>query len=181
MQKYLISLIAILCLSHSPTRAFVAPLSSQAAQHSSGLWELKAEASKADLTASEEKVYNILEEIHSSKLAFRTVVVGNGAILESTNVMGPVLKLGQSPKSGANIATFASEDQSFEFHVMTAQVKKIALTEKESPATGRTMRILRLTKEDAKPICSLILADDTDEAATWYKGIVSKYGEEIEL
>ena len=181
MQKYITLLLLLSCLLKETLQ--FAPVSN--AEQSRG-WNLRAADAKAsdsslpDLTPAEEKVYGLLQEIHSSKLPFRAVVVGNGAILESTSVLGPILKVSKSPASGANIATFASEDASFEFHLMTAQVKKISLTEKVGP-TGRTMRILRLTKEDAKPMCSLILADDSEESKEWYSGILSKYGESIDL
>jgi hypothetical protein len=167
----------------SGASAFVLP--PDAGHKVTGWAALRAAAKSEDssgpaLAPEEEKVYGLLKEIHASQLAFRAVVVGHGAILESTNLLGPTLKVSKSPKSGANIATFASTDQSFEFHLMTAQVAKISLTEKQGP-TGRTMRILRFTNKDAKPMCSLILADDSDKAAEWYQNIASKYGEEVEL
>ena len=62
------------------------------------------------LTAKEKQVYTMLEELSESNLPFRIVVVGNGAILESTNTLGPTFKLGKSPKSVAHIVTFASEE-----------------------------------------------------------------------
>jgi hypothetical protein len=85
------------------------------------------------LTPQEINVYELLKELSDSKLPFRIVVVGNGAILESTNTLGPTFKLGKSPKSGASIVTFASEDQSFEFHLMPAQIASAVLVEKPSP------------------------------------------------
>lgn len=133
------------------------------------------------LTESEQKVYGLLEDIHQSKLTFRIVVIGNGAILESTNELGPVMKLSQSPKSGANLVTFASEDQSFEFHLMTAQISKVGMVEKENPASGRTMRIMRFLDDTGKPICSLILSDDSTEAKEWYQSTIEKHGSEIEI
>jgi hypothetical protein len=133
-----------------------------------------------DLTEPEERVYGLLQEIYESKLDFRVVVVGNGAILESTATLGPIMKVSQSPATGANLVTFASEDSSFEFHLMIAQVSKIAFVQKEIP-TGRMMRILRFVNDVGKPVCSLILSDDSDPAAEWYNSITSKYGEEMQL
>jgi hypothetical protein len=149
------------------------------------------------LTLKEKSVYTMLEELSNSNLSFRIVVVGNGAILESTNMLGSpttnMMKLNQSPVSGANIVTFASEDKSFEFHLMIAQVDKVALIEKDSPVNkGKTMRIIRFIKNDdesgaSKSICSLILvtsADDDDDddddtvANDWFKIMISKYGSE---
>ena len=92
------------------------------------------------------------------------------------------MKLSQSSASGANIVTFASDDQSFEFHIMTAQVSKVALVEKESPAkAGRMMRIMRFINDTGKPICSLILADESVEATEWYHSTLEKYGPEMQL
>lgn len=132
---------------------------------------------KPTLTTSEEKVYSLLTDLHESKLDFRIVVVGNGAILESTNPLGPAMALNQSPKSGANLVTFASEDKSFEFHLQTAAVAKVALVEKEVP--GRTMRILRFMNNEEKSICSLILSEDSPSTAEWYASMTEKYGKEL--
>ena len=111
------------------------------------------------------------------------MVVGNGAILESTNLLGPTMKTSQSPASGANLVTFASADQSFEFHLMIAQVAKVAMVEKESPVKkGKIMRILRFLNGEDKSICSLILAEDSsDVAAVWFRDLMSKYGPEMIL
>ena len=67
----------------------------------------------------------ILDEFHRSSLPFRIVVIGNGAILETTSRLGPTSKAAISPKSGERLLTFASEDQSFEFHVKVEQVGKV--------------------------------------------------------
>lgn len=98
------------------------------------------------------------------------------------------MKLNQSPVSGANIVTFASEDKSFEFHLMIAKVDKVALIEKDSPINnGKTMRIIRFINNDdgsgsSKSICSLIIAtgddDHADAANEWFKIMTSKYGSE---
>jgi len=81
--------------------------------------------------------------------------------------------------SGANLLTFASEDQSFEFHLQLSEVSKIALVEKETPA--KTLRIIRLLNAEGESMSSLILADTSDEATKWYHGIVEKRGSEIQL
>jgi hypothetical protein len=143
----------------------------------------------------------MLKELSNSNLLFRIVVVGNGAILESTNLLrsssssSSSMKLNQSPVSGANIVTFASSsDQSFEFHLMIGQIDKVAFIEKDSPINkGRTMRIIRFINDESgnKSICSLILAtsdgvddddDDDDDDDTiandWFKIMISKYGSE---
>ena len=60
---------------------------------------------------------SILDLFHTSNYPFRIVVIGNGAILETTSKLGPTSKSSISPKSGERLLTFASEDQSFEFHV----------------------------------------------------------------
>jgi Haem utilisation ChuX/HutX len=128
------------------------------------------------LTEKEAKVYGFLQDLHESKLSFRIVVVGNGAILESTNTLGMYMALSQSPKSGANLVTFASEDKSFELHLQTAEIAKVALVERETP--HRTMRILRLIKEGGESICSLIVSDDSETTMEWFSTMKSKYGDE---
>jgi hypothetical protein len=134
------------------------------------------------LTPQEINVYELLKELSDSKLPFRIVVVGNGAILESTNTLGPTFKLGKSPKSGASIVTFASEDQSFEFHLMPAQIASAVLVEKPSPTKeGKTMRLLRFRNGEGGSICSLILADDSSQAASWYQSMAAKHGSEVEF
>lgn len=135
-----------------------------------------------NLSEPEQRVYDLLGDLHDSKFDFRIVVVGNGAILETTATLGPKMKMSQSPASGENLVTFASADSSFEFHLKIAQVSKVALVEKESPATpGRMVRIMRFINETGKPICSLILSTDSEEAATWYTSISAKYGPEMQL
>jgi hypothetical protein len=140
------------------------------------------QATSQELTPQENHVYELLKEISDSKLPFRIVVVGNGAILESTNTLGPTFKLGKSPKSGASIVTFASEDQSFEFHLMPAQIASAVLIEKPSPTKeGKTMRLMRFRNGEGGSICSLILADDSTEAAGWYQSMAAKHGSEVEF
>ena len=138
--------------------------------------------SNDELTPQESGVYDLLKDISDSNLSFRIVVIGNGAILESTNRLGPIFKLGKSPKSGASIATFASKDQSFEFHLMPAQIASAFLVEKDSPAKeGKTLRLLRFLNSEGGSICSLILADDSDSAKIWYESMTTKYGSQVKF
>ena len=169
------------------------PSSTSALEASSSEVEVDTDTSSSDkLTVKEKNVYTMLKELSNSNLLFRIVVVGNGAILESTNLLGS-MKLNQSPVSGANIVTFASSNsQSFEFHLMIGQIDKVAFIEKDSPINkGKTMRIIRFINDESgnKAICSLILAtsaatadgvDDDDDtiANDWFKIMISKYGSE---
>mmetsp|Transcript_182 Transcript_182/g.452 ORF Transcript_182/g.452 Transcript_182/m.452 type:complete len:189 (+) Transcript_182:86-652(+) len=115
---------------------------------------------------------SILDEFHQSNLLFRIIVIGNGAILETTSRLGPTSKSSISPKSGERLLTFASEDASFEFHVKVEQVCKIAFV-----STKR--RVARFLSENGTPICSLILADSSNEAEEWFDGLVEKHGNEV--
>ena len=143
--------------------------------------ETSAEEDKSPLKSEQEtKVYDFLKELSDSDLAFRIVVVGNEAILESTNPLGPTFKVGESPKTGASIVTFASEDQSFEFHLMPAQIASAALVDRPRP-DGTTMRILRLLNAEGGSVCSLIVADDSSQAESWYDSLTSKYGSDIQF
>lgn len=133
------------------------------------------------LSPPEQTVYDLLDSLHESNFPFRLVVVGNGAILETTSILGPTFKLGKSPRTGEPLTTFASEDQSFEFHLMIAQVSKIVLSEKAGPEEGKVMQIFRFLTAEGKPMCSLILADKTEEAKKWYRSLLEKHGGDIQL
>jgi len=126
-------------------------------------------AAKDDASVSAE---SILDEFHQSNFPFRIVVIGNGAILETTSKLGPTAKSGISPKSGEKLLTFASEDKSFEFHVKVEQVCKIAFA-------ATKFRVARFINENGTPICSLILADKSSEAEEWFDGLVEKHGNEV--
>lgn len=129
------------------------------------------------LSQPEQTVYDVLQDMHDSDYPFRLVVIGNGAILETTSSLGPTFKLGKSPKTGEHLTTFASEDQSFEFHLKIAQVSNIVLTEK----TGENvMQIFRFVTAEGTPMCSLILADKSEEAQKWFGSMVEKHGENIQ-
>lgn len=81
--------------------------------------------------------------------------------------------------TGANLLTFASRDQSFEFHLQLSEVSKIALVVKETPA--KTLRIIRLLNDQGASMSSLILADPSEEATAWYHNVVERRGSEIQL
>lgn len=122
--------------------------------------------------SSSSKAEAILESFHKSNLLFRIVVIGNGAILETTSKLGPVSKSSISPKSGERLLTFASEDKTFEFHVKVEQVCTIAFV------AGKR-RVARFLNENGTPICSLILVDEASGAEEWFDGLVEKYGNEV--
>ena len=132
-----------------------------------------------ELTDSETKVFDFLQSLHDSKYNFRIVVVGNGAILETTSVLGPAVAVAQSPKTGKNLMTLASEDKSFEFHLHLADVEQISVLEKETPM--KTMRLVRILGAEGQSMCSLILADTSDEACEWFHKMKEEYGETIDL
>lgn len=115
---------------------------------------------------------SILDEFHQSNLPFRIVVIGNGAILETTSKLGPTSKSSISPKSGERLLTFASEDQSFEFHVKVEQVCKIAFVVSKR-------RVARFLGESGTPICSLILVESSKGAEDWFDGLVERHGNEV--
>jgi hypothetical protein len=143
---------------------------------SSSLW---AATCVEELTQPEQTIYNLVEDLHKSQYTFRIVVVGNGAILETTSELGPVMKLNTSPKTGEALLTLASQDQSFEFHLKTAEVSKVALTEKD--AGEKVLRIIRFLNNVGEPMCSLILRDDSIQAVEWYTELRATYGEDVQL
>ena len=53
-----------------------------------------------ELTTPEQSVYDLMREFSESGYTFRIVVVGQGAILETTSPLGPITKLTQSPSTG---------------------------------------------------------------------------------
>jgi hypothetical protein len=133
-----------------------------------------------ELTRPERTVYDLMHDVSKSGHAFRVVVVGKGAILETTvDRMGPVVDLIQSPSTGANLLTLASEDKTFEFHLQLPDVSKMVLVEKETPA--KTMRIIRVLNATGESICSLILAEQSDDAIKWYHDLITKHGSDIQL
>lgn len=137
---------------------------------------------EVELTEKEEQVYQFLEGLKDSGLSFRIVVVGKsgGAILESTHTLGPYMAVSRSPKSGAHLVTFASDDKSFELHVQLQQVQRVALVERPG-AAGRTMRILRLMGDADESICSLIVSQDNEAAAGWFGSLKEKYGDDWQI
>ena len=106
-------------------------------------------------------------------------VIGNGAILETTSVLGPHYASNISPKTGDRIITLASEDKSFEFHLKVDQVSNVTFTEakKALPDGGeKTMRIIRFTNLDGIPMCSLILSESSQNAIEWFTRMINQYG-----
>jgi len=99
------SLLLILSLMRN-ARAFVAGESQRsrvASIYRSSLLFMTADTEQrrmGDLTTPEQAVYDMMQEISGSGFAFRVVVVGKGAILETTNLLGPVIKVTQSPSTG---------------------------------------------------------------------------------
>ena len=158
------------------TAAFVPPQHSTSTTSSSSLKALQVN----DLKASEQSVYKFLSTLQSSAYSFRTIVVGGGgAILESTQVLGSVMKVNESLKTGDLLCTLATDDQSFELHVKLNKVGKICLVEKETPKK-KMMRIIRMLQADGTSICSLILTDSSDDAASWFGSLKEEYGDEFE-
>ena len=127
---------------------------------------------------AQEQIFDFFQALHSCGYPFRTIVIGSGAILESTQTLGPTFKVSESPKTGNLILTMASQDQSFEFHVKLEQVHKIALVERQQES-GKVLRIIRMTNEKEESICSLILAEYSEGAATFFQDLVTKYGDEF--
>lgn len=132
-----------------------------------------------DLTPREQTVYDFMKGMKESGYTFRAVVVGKGAILETTTPLGPVLKVTQSPSTGDNLLTLATTDQETEFHLRLSQVKKVVITKKETPS--KTLRIVRLVNVDGEGMCSLILADQSEAATKWYDEMAIDCGDEIEM
>ncbi len=171
----LFSCMLLLSSSHRATDAF----SLGANLPASGASGTKRSATNIEpsLTPHEEKVHGFLQDLWNKD--FRIVVIGNGAILESTNLLGPSMSMSPSPKSGANLVTFASHDKSFELHLQIAQVARVALVERETP--GRTMRILRLSDDKGQSICSLIMSEDSEVTREWFHLMKAKYGDEWQV
>eukprot|EP00804_Cyclotella_cryptica_P003631 CCRYP_002226-RA/>CCRYP_002226-RA protein AED:0.47 eAED:0.47 QI:0/-1/0/1/-1/1/1/0/198 len=138
-------------------------------------------AEEGNPAISRSKSETILSEFHESGFTFRIVVIGNGAILETTSKLGPTSSTSISPKTGEKLLTFASEDASFEFHVKVDQVCMVTFVTTERLVSGggtKVMRVSRFLNEKGTPMCSLILADSSSEAIGWFEGMVEKYGQE---
>jgi len=131
-------------------------------------------------------VYDILVDLHRSGFLFRVVVVGKGAILESTCALGPKMNVAQSPSSGANLLTFASEDQGFEYHLQLSEVSKVVFAVKETPK--KVLRIVRMLNAEGESMTSLVLHQQADgggdgdgDAIQFFDGLIEKYGSEVQL
>jgi putative heme degradation protein len=171
--------VLVLSSTRTITEAFSLSPSTGSSGQRVALSTTQLSATEPTLTETEEKVYGFLKDIHESQLQFRIVVIGNGAVLESSHALGPTMSLSHSSKSGANLVTFASQDKSFELHLQTSAISKVAMVAKETP--GRTMRILRLLNDQGKSICSLILSEDSETTAEWFRSMTYKYGEEWQV
>lgn len=136
----------------------------------------------------------ILHDFHASKLSFRIIVIGNGAILESTSQLGPTFKSSISPKSGERLITFANRDASLEFHVKIEEIAKIVFVVSSSPVVDannkdnnntnnqqqqQVRRVTRFINANGTPICSLLLAESTKEGETWFQSMMDTYGNEV--
>ena len=133
--------------------------------------------STGDDQQANSNIVTLVERLHTSSHSFRIVVIGNGAILETTNSLGPVFKAGTSPKTGERLFTFASEDKSFEFHLKVDQIAKAYLTSRPRPDDSE-MCIIRMVSEDGAPICSLILQDCEETSQMWTE-LKDEFGIEI--
>lgn len=127
---------------------------------------------------------DIISKIHKSGYMFRIIVIGNGAILETTSRLGPIIKSSVSPKTGQRLVTLASQDQTFEFHIKIDQVKKVVFVENTKTLLDNTqqqqpskiMRICRFLNQDGESICSLILSESGQEAVEWFAHMKECYG-----
>ena len=80
--------------------------------------------------------------------------------------------------------TFASDDASFEFHVKVDQICKITFvsTERTLPdGNTKVMRVSRFLNEKGDPMCSLILADSSEDAVKWFDKMAEMIGQEVIL
>ena len=129
------------------------------------------------LTTLEQDVYDFFSRLHESRYDFRIIVMGtdNGAILETTAMLGPTFKLNESPKSGKVLLTMATADQDFEFHVTLSYISKLELAEKVKP-DGSTLRVMRFLTQTDSVICALLLSEQTDDAAEFFASLLETYG-----
>jgi hypothetical protein len=81
--------------------------------------------------------------------------------------------------TGANMATIANADQSFEYHVQLEQIYEIAFVEKETP--NKTLRIVRFMNENGDSITSFILVDVSAEAQKWFTDLIQTHGDVLRL
>lgn len=141
-------------------------------------FQLFAEASGEEV--EEKLVDRVVNDLHDSGYKFRIVVIGNGAILETTSVLGPTKKSSISPKTGGRLVTLASEDQSFEFHIKVDEVDNVVFAETAKPigdGKEKILRICRLMNKEGGSIASLILAEGSDDAAKWFSELKKKHEE----
>ena len=145
------------------------------------LLQLSADDENTASGASLSKPETILNEFHQSQFTFRIVVIGNGAILETTSKLGPKTATSISPKTGDKLMTFANDDASFEFHVKVDQVCMVTFVSTERPdgkGGTKVMRVSRFLNEKGAPVASIILVDTSEDAIKWFEGMVERYGQE---
>lgn len=124
------------------------------------------------------QIENILQDIYESRKSFRITLIGNGATLEITSLLGPIKNSFTSDaETGERIVTFASNDHSFEFHVNIDQVKDIMVSEEKNPSEGEedVLRLCRFLNNDGVCICSLILVDKSMDSVAWFHDLMKKY------
>ena len=165
-----------------PSKLFLSSSSSSSSSYPADVDNGETNDITDHTTPSSITAESILNDFHQSNYIFRIIVIGNGAILETTSPLGPISKSSISPKSGEKLVTFASNDQSFEFHVKVEQICKIVFV--ANGGADQTKKVARFLSEIGTPICSLILCetDDEEEAARiWFDELVNKYGNEVIL
>lgn len=134
---------------------------------------------EVDDKSSELKVVDrVISDMHESGYPFRIVVVGNGAILETTSKLGPTMKSSISQKTGGRLVTLASEDQSFEFHVKVDEVDSVVFAESVRPLEDGEEKILRICRfmNGEATICSLILGASGEDVIEWFNDMKERYG-----
>eukprot|EP00551_Chaetoceros_affinis_P002575 CAMPEP_0203634124 /NCGR_PEP_ID=MMETSP0088-20131115/1174_1 /ASSEMBLY_ACC=CAM_ASM_001087 /TAXON_ID=426623 /ORGANISM="Chaetoceros affinis, Strain CCMP159" /LENGTH=181 /DNA_ID=CAMNT_0050487671 /DNA_START=115 /DNA_END=660 /DNA_ORIENTATION=- len=172
----------VLLLLTWESQAFMTPTKQHIPMYQMNSLKASSSSSSSSSSLSSESINSFLEEMHNSGYEFRVVVVGNGAILESTEVLGPVMKSSTSPKTGAELITFASSDSSFEFHVNLDKIKNVSFVESSrSMPNGeeKVLRICRLINSEGASACSLILTDSSSDSLEWFGQMKKKFGEEL--
>lgn len=83
------------------------------------------------------------------------------------------------------LATVSNDDNSFECHVKTSQVKAAAFLKKDSGP--KTLHIVRLLGEDKSSLLSAILHADAETgkveegAVEWWEALRKRFGDEVAL
>jgi len=175
----LLNILTLFLLS-CPINGFMSSTISPTTATTTSNLHANVNAQSAD-DAAVKVVDRVLSDMHNSGYPFRIVVIGSGAILETTSVLGPTMKSSTSPKTGDRLVTLASEDQSFEFHVKVDQVHKVIFAESVRPLEGgdeKVLRICRFMNSEGGSICSLILNESGEDAIQWFDGMKTNYAEQ---